>query len=143
MKLLTFEDKSYNPKRNAQMNLIGRTHYVDDSTLRYFHARIVASGTECSGLIFWIIESHAVDMDNTQREFRFVVFDVGGHVLERAKNGSGYRTRSRARKALDAYLATIDAENLTHAAIKREVSWLERDGEWLKTHMKCTQKSAA
>jgi hypothetical protein len=143
MKLRTFEDKSYNPKRNAQMNLIGRTHYVDDWTLRYFHARIVASGTECSGLIFWIIESHAVDMDNTQREFRFVVFDVGGHVLERAENGSGYRTHNQARKALDAYLATIDAESLTHAAIKREVSWLEREGEWLKTHMERNQKSAA
>ena len=143
MKLKTFEDKSYNPKHNAQMNLIGRTHYVDDSTLRYFHARIVASGTECSGLIFWIIESHAVDMDNTQREFRFVVFDVGGHVLERAENGSGYRTHRQARKALDAYLTTIDVESLTHAAIEREVSWLEREGEWLKTYMERNQKSAA
>ena len=29
-----FTDKSYNPKRNAQLNLDGRTHYADDSTLR-------------------------------------------------------------------------------------------------------------
>ena len=143
MKLRTFDDKSYKPQRNAQMNLIGRTHYVDDSTLKYFYARVVASGTECNGLIFWIIESHAVDMKNTQRKFRFVVFDVGGHVLERAENGEGYRTRSKARKALDAYLATIDAESLTHAAIEREVSWLKREGEHLKTYMERNIKSAA
>ncbi len=143
MKLRTFEDKSYNPKRNAQINLIGRTHYVDNETLAYFHARVVASGSECSGLIFWIIESHAVDMNNSKREFRFVVFDVGGHVLERAENGSGYRTRSAARKVLDAYLKTIDAESLTYAAIEREVRWLEREGEWLKTHIDRNRKSAA
>ena len=143
MKLRIFDDKSYKPQRNAQMNLIGRTHYVDDSTLKYFYARVVASGTECKGLIFWIIESHAVDMNNTQREFRFIVFDVGGHVLERAENGEGYRTRSKARKALDAYLATIDAESLTHIAIEREVSWLKREGEHLKTYMERNIKSAA
>ena len=34
-----FKDRSAVPKWDAQQNLQGRTHYVEDSTLKYFGAR--------------------------------------------------------------------------------------------------------
>jgi len=38
MKLFTRE--SGDPKTNAQRNLMGRTHYVDDATLRFHASRV-------------------------------------------------------------------------------------------------------
>ena len=70
-------------KQNAQQNLRGKTHYVDDETLRYHHARILGARAICDGLFFKIIESVSLDMRNTRRSFRVVVFDLFGAVVER------------------------------------------------------------
>lgn len=94
-----FNDNSYDHKRNAQNNLSGRTHYVDDGTLRYFHARIVAANPVTEGLIFWIIESSARDSRNTSRGFRFVAFDIFGTVIERADIDNMVNTKEQARRA--------------------------------------------
>jgi hypothetical protein len=78
-----YTNKSGNPKRNAQENLQGRTHYAEDQTLQYFKARIVSAHAEDNGLFFKMIESVAVDYDNTRRGFRVVVFDLFGYVVHR------------------------------------------------------------
>lgn len=100
--------KSGDPKDNAQRNLEGRTHYAEDGTLRYFHARIVSSHALQEGALFYLIESASLDPDNTRRGFRFVIFDVDGTVLERPTLENTFRTSEQARKAMYKWLDTFD-----------------------------------
>ena len=79
----SFTFKSSDHKRNAQENLQGRTHYAEDQTLQYFKARIVSSAADADGLFFKMVESVAIDYDNTRRGFRVVVFDLFGYVVHR------------------------------------------------------------
>jgi hypothetical protein len=78
-----FTDKSSDSKRNAQENLAGRTHYAEDSSLKFFKARIVSAHADSNGLFFKLVESVALDYDNTRRGFRVVVFDLFGQVIHR------------------------------------------------------------
>ena len=78
-----YTDRSSDHKRNAQQNLQGRTHYAEDESLRFFHARIVSAHADQNGLFFKMVESIAVDYNNTRRGFRVVVFDLFGQVIYR------------------------------------------------------------
>jgi hypothetical protein len=78
-----YTDKSSDSKRNAQENLKGRTHYAEDESLKFFKARIVSAHAEENGLFFKLVESVALDYDNTRRGFRVVVFDLFGQVIYR------------------------------------------------------------
>ena len=73
-----FGHKFSDSKLNAQQNLSGRTHYVDDDTLRFFGSRIVSAYPTDNGLFFKIVESVATDHDKSRRGFRVVVFDLFG-----------------------------------------------------------------
>jgi len=73
-----FGDKSNDPKHNAQKNLSGRTHYVNDDTLRFFGSRIISAYPTNDGLFFKIVESVATDHNKSRRGFRVVVFDLFG-----------------------------------------------------------------
>jgi len=78
-----YTDKSSDSKRNAQENLKGRTHYAEDESLKFFKARIVSAHADQNGLFFKMVESIAVDYNNTRRGFRVVVFDLFGQVIYR------------------------------------------------------------
>lgn len=78
-----YTNKSSNAKSNAQENLKGRTHYAEDDTLKFFKARIVSSAADQNGLFFKLVESVALDYDNTRRGFRVIVFDLFGRVIYR------------------------------------------------------------
>jgi hypothetical protein len=71
-----YQNKSDYPKANAQRNLCGRTHYVDDDTLRGFYSRIISARETDGGLLFAIVTSDAKDYQNKPRGFRYVIFDV-------------------------------------------------------------------
>jgi hypothetical protein len=73
-----FGDKSSDPKHNAQKNLSGRTHYVNDDTLRFFGSRIISARPTDDGLFFKIVESVATEYDKSRRGFRVVIFDLFG-----------------------------------------------------------------
>lgn len=73
-----FGHKSSDPKHNAQKNLNGRTHYVDDETMRFFGSRIISARPTDDGLFFRIVESVATDHNKSRRGFRVVVFDIFG-----------------------------------------------------------------
>lgn len=74
-----FQERYFSqPKHEAQEALQGRTHYVDDATLRFHHSRITAARPIMDGLFFEIMESSSTDYGNTTRGFRVVVFDVFG-----------------------------------------------------------------
>ena len=89
--LQTYRDQSSNDRINAQLNLWGKTHYVTDSTLRYHHSRITYSQV-LDGDHFLICEAYAVDMHNTKRRKRCVIFDKTGTVLYRPELDQGYST---------------------------------------------------
>lgn len=78
-----FTFKSSDHKRNAQENLKGRTHYAEDETLKFFKARIVLAHADADGLFLKMVESVALDYDNTRRGFRVIVFDLFGYVVYR------------------------------------------------------------
>lgn len=107
------------PKAHAQRNLIGRTHYVDDESLRFHKSRILSSHVVDKGLLFAIVESVGLDWDNTKRGVRYVVFNVFGHVVSRVDLESCWRTRQQATKAMWKWLDSVDAKALTREAIER------------------------
>lgn len=112
-----YRSESSNPKWNAQRNLGGRTHYVDDYTLRFHKSRILSTHISDNGLLFALVESVATGMDGSKRGYRYVIFDVFGNCLERPKLEKCYTNGERARKAMWDGLNKIDAKAVTLAAI--------------------------
>ena len=95
-------------KEYAQKNLTGKTHYVDPDTLRYHKSRILESYSTDHGTLFALIESCALDMNNTSRGFRFVVFDLGGQSLGRASLECTYKSKASAQGAMWVWLDDFD-----------------------------------
>ena len=114
-----YEELNDNPKLDAQANLLGRSYYVTDSTLKYHHSRICQTHVSHNGLIFGLVECVAKDWQNTERGYRSVVFDITGDVLNRPSNKDIVKTRREAIAAMDLFLATLDAPAKTLAAIDR------------------------
>ena len=114
-----YREESSNPKWNAQRNLEGRTHYVDDNTLRFHHSRVLSAKTADNGLLFALVESVALDIDNTARGYRGVIFDVFGNVLDRPDLADSYKSRKAATAALLDALEKINAKKHTLKAIQQ------------------------
>ncbi len=114
-----YRDESSDAKTNAQRNLCGRTHYVDDDSLRWHKSRVLSTRVTDGGLLFAIITSDALDMNNTRRGFRYVVFDVFGTVVARPQLEEAFRTSEQARKAMWKALNGLDAVWLTRDAIAK------------------------
>lgn len=96
------------PKADAQENLTGRTHYVDDSSLRFHKSRILNAHTLADGAFYYVITSDALDWDNTRRGFRYVLFDVFGTVVDRLPLEESFKTSDKATKALYAYFKNLN-----------------------------------
>lgn len=112
------DDSSY-PVSRAQRALSGRTHYVDDDTMRYFGCRINACGVGFNGLYCWILES--VAHPSMGRVHRFVLFDVFGTVLtERLETLR--KTRKQAEKDKEAFLGAFDPIAHTEKALRDNIS---------------------
>lgn len=129
VKLFCFESST--PKWNAQRNLEGRTHYVDDDTLRFHKSRVLHSGQFAWGLLFGITCSDSLDFNNTQRGFRCAVFDVWGTCIYRPKLEESFSSSKAAQKALD----KIELDVLAHyrAEIAGKIEWAKRDLAALET----------
>jgi hypothetical protein len=115
-----YRSESSNPKWNAQRNLNGRTHYVEDDTLRFHKSRILSARHTDNGLLFAIVESMALDMHNTKRGYRYVIFDLFGSTIDRPALENSYRTSKQATAAMWAALNAIDAKAITLAAIDQQ-----------------------
>lgn len=112
-----FQNESSRPKTNAQRNLCGRTHYVDDDTLRWHKSRVLSARCTDHGLLFAIVTSDALDMNNTKRGFRYVIFDVFGTTLDRPDLEHAFKSHAQASKAMWVALNAIDAYQVTRDAI--------------------------
>jgi hypothetical protein len=122
-----YRSESSDAKRNAQRNLAGRTHYVDDDTLRYFRARVLSARIVSDGLLFAILESASANPNHSKRIFRYVIFDLFGFVLARPDIEHSFSRQQQAEKAMWAALDAIDAKAVTLAAIKDRRASNERE----------------
>jgi hypothetical protein len=93
--------------RYAQCQLMGKTHYVDPDTLRWHKSKITYARPIMEGHLFMLVTSDALDMNNTRRGFRAVVFDVSGHVVYRPKLDTAEKTTEKAIKAAWVALESI------------------------------------
>lgn len=115
-----YRNQSSDARDNAQRNLSGRTHYADDDTLRWHHARILSSRHTDGGLLFALVESCALDMHNTKRGCRYVIFDIFGHTVARVDLENCWKRSEQATKAMWTKLNELDAAQITRDAIVRE-----------------------
>ena len=125
-----YRNESSNPKLNAQRNLQGRTHYVDDASLRWHKSRVLSARVVDNGLFFAITTSDALDPNNMRRGFRYVVFDIFGNILERPKLEDAFRTHAQCVKAMWKILNGIsnaDAKQITREALQRHQASLLRE----------------
>jgi hypothetical protein len=132
-----YKTESYVPKINAQRNLAGRTHYVDDDTLRSFYSRVISARHTDGGLLFAIVTSDAKDHQNKSRGFRYVIFDLFGTVAERnpaSVDREYFRSSAKAEKAMWSALNAMNAARITRDGIvrareqhAREMEYVERD----------------
>lgn len=125
-----FGCESSDPKYNAQRNLRGKTHYVDDDTLRFHKSRVLSAQAIHGGLLFRIVCSDSLDMHNTKRGFRAVVFDVFGTTIDRPKLEDATATRQAAINASDKQ--SIDLVAHYQAAIQSELRRRESDAKELR-----------
>ena len=139
-----YRNESSNAKYDAQRNLSGRTHYVDDDTLRYHHSRVLSSHVVDNGLLFAITESRSLDMHNTRRGYRYVIFDVFGTSIDRKNLDECYTTSKAATKAMWEALNTIDAKAHTLKAIDDQARYHAQDMDRLRAdvHKVETRKAA-
>ncbi len=109
-----FDQQQYHSKylstarANAQAMLEGRTHYVDDNTLRYFNSRITGAQPSTFGLFYRITESCSRSYDGTGRGFRTVLFDLNGQTVYRPDLDSLHSTSAKAEKAFYAWFESFD-----------------------------------
>lgn len=123
-----FSDKCYSSKAiDAQKNLDGKTHYVDASTMQYFKSKVLTSGDHFHGLIYAIVESVALNSDNTRRGYRPVLFDVFGTVIDRVSIEDTYKSPDAARKAMYATLDALDVLGHYRNAITSQRARLKRE----------------
>lgn len=119
MYIRKFEDRYFsNPKHYAQNELAQLTHYVDDDTLRFHKSKILDCG-QFKGLIFWLVESVALDMENSKRGFRYVAFDVSGRVISRVDLEDCAKNSKTAKTQLTEFLNSVDAMAITLEAIEQ------------------------
>ena len=114
-----YRERSSYPLVQAQNNLQGRTHYVDNDTLRFHKSRVLACHITDGGLLLSIVTSDAIDMDGSKRGFRFVVFDVFGTVINRPSLEDTFPTRKAATKAMWIELNALDAFSITRDGCER------------------------
>jgi hypothetical protein len=118
-----FQDRYSNPKANAQKNLQGRTHYAEDQTLDFFKAKIVAAEPAADGLFLQIVESVALDYENTRRGFRVVVFDLFGQTVFRPSFEECASTKTAALNHFKKYY-NIDPATYYRAELKHRANRL-------------------
>ena len=130
-------------KYEAQDQLAGKTHYVDDDTLRFHHSRIISCDISHGGRLFWLIESCSLDMNNTKRGFRFVVFDIFGNVISRVGLEDAFKTSKAAKTMLKAFLDNVDADKVTKEGIKKFKKHNDASLAYLNEQLKQLKKGAA
>jgi hypothetical protein len=122
----TFTERRQRPLDNAQDNLGGRTYYAETRTLRFHKARILSARPMGCGAFFLIIESCALDFNNTRRGFRAVLFDLTGGIVYRPNLEGCRRTREQASADFHKWLETFDGLGHYRAEMSRRADTYAR-----------------
>jgi hypothetical protein len=128
----SFDGRFDNPTGNAQHNLEGRSHYANPGTLRYHKSRILSARPVSNGAFFLILESCALDYENTRRGARAVLFDLSGHAVYRPSLDECHRTREQASKAFWAWFDTFDESAHYLEAIRKRAEKLAQQAVTLR-----------
>ena len=110
-----YEEHSCDARYNAQHNLRGRSHFVDEDTLRYFKGRVLSAYDSADGRLFVVVHSQRENWDNANRIFSYAIFDLAGSIV--AGRVQSYKTAAKARKECEEMLEQIDADQLTLDAL--------------------------
>ena len=127
-------------KANAQAMLSGRTHYVDDSTLRYFNSRITGAQPSDFGMFFLITESVGKDSYNGERGFRCVLFDINGQVVYRPSLEELESTSTKAQKTFYAWYESFNTETYYKDQIKEKIIRTNRQAGYLEECLNAVQE---
>jgi hypothetical protein len=119
-------------RANAQAMLSGRTHYVDDSTLRYFNSRITSAQPSTFGLFFLITESVGRESYGGKRGFRTVLFDINGQTVYRPSLEELENTSTKAQKTFYAWFESFNAETYYKDQIKEKIIKTNRQASYLE-----------
>lgn len=138
-----YRSESSNPKWNAQRNLTGRTHYVDDDSLRFHKSRILSARHTDSGLLFAIVESVGLDYHNSKRGCRYVIFDIFGNVVSRVGLEECWKRSEQATKAMWHALNAMNAHQITLDAIARQETSHAREMDYLRADLAKLSERAA
>lgn len=135
-----FDRDPYGARQCAQANLQGRTHYVEDGTLRFFHSRILSARAVHMGAAFLIVESCAANYDNTSRKTRFVLFDVDGHVIHRSEDCG---TKDKALRAFGAWFEGFGLEAYYAEKMAADAARMKTKAADLAKHAKALARAVA
>jgi hypothetical protein len=124
-----FGYKSSHAKYNAQENLRGKTHFVDDDTMRFFGSRISRASHTASGLLFYVIESSYLDMNKTKRGFRYAVFDLFGNEVARQSLDEALSSSEKAHKAMYKRIDSLDVAEHYRQALQSVIRNSTRKAE--------------
>lgn len=131
-----FTDKHHDTKYNAQNNLEGLTHYVDDDTLRFHKARVVDTFITDGGLLFCLIESVALDPYNNKRGFRHAIFDIFGKNHGRIDLDHCSKTRKQAEVVMWEAVNSMNAAKITREGIQHANKWHKKDMTVIRAMLK-------
>jgi hypothetical protein len=118
------------PKANAQVMLTGRTHYVDDDTLRFFGCLIKSAQPSTFGLFYRITES--LSLPTGGRGFRTVLFDLGGQVVYRPQLAEMENKTEKAEKAFYKWFETFDIQTYYRDQIRERIILTNRQANRLE-----------
>ena len=127
-----YQDRHNYALPRALDNLPGRTHYVDDSTRRYFRSRVLSSHVLEGGLFFGIVESCSANSDHSARIFRGVIFDIDGTTVYRPAMDDSFKTRAIATREFWRAADAIDARKYYAEFLARKATRLETDAAALR-----------
>lgn len=107
LSICRFQYQSQHAKYNAKLNLLNKSHYVDEDTLHFFKARILRAGeVDSNGFLFYLIESIGSKEEEPRKNKRFVVFDAFGDCLTDHENY--YKTTDQALQACREWVGEFD-----------------------------------
>jgi len=110
-------------KYEAQRQLSGITHYVDDDTLRYFECRILEVVFAEDGLTLGLITSQPNPMTR-EREYRAIMFNVFGDVYPARREYTICTTKKESLEVLKDIMT--NPQPPCHVLIK---SWIKDSAE--------------
>jgi hypothetical protein len=148
-----YRDKYDNVKANAQDNLCGRTHFVDDATLRWHNSRVCYASSQYGGWLFAVIvtdpaieaayKEGGIEHINVLRGYRYQIFDVFGTTVARVPVDQLYETRKACEAAMLADLAGMDPAAITRKGIEHSEYWHRREMADLETKLREFKGKAA